>query len=180
MVSLVRFEPSLHSNKLYKLYLDKSCSEFFRRTPFNLNFSSIQDIEATTSSSFFSVIDTNIQDPIGFICLTSYDPYFSSSCQIGLVLDEEYRDKHIPNTKLKYTFLIMLEFVDKLFKETNLNKIKVRILSHRTDLEESLRKGHFIYEGTFPEEVFFQGKRCAEKQFCITRKVFNKNYGDKK
>lgn len=153
-------------DRLFAYYESPEYAEFFRRVPRGLSRAEFSNIEQLTGASFF--VDT-----FGFACLADIDTY-GGSCQIGFLLDKEYWDQKINEKKI--AFLMTYNFVENLFKNTQIRKVSMRFLSNRTDIKNSLVSGKFKKEAEFKQSVYFDGKYQDELEYALLKEEFERFY----
>jgi RimJ/RimL family protein N-acetyltransferase len=172
---MIRFEKysDPHMPMLFHFYTEEEYKEFFRRVPFGLRPMDMNRFEDITKSSLYVALVEEI--PHGFCIISELDEY-GSTAHVGLVLDKKYWDKEYSPGQV-YAHVVQVTFLKQIFAKTQLNKIIMRFLASRTDLEESLLRGGLVKEALLRESVFYDGKFCDELEYTITRKEFTEKYG---
>lgn len=168
MIELTRYNPKEDSQVLYEIYKTPGFEEFFRRSPIGLGRDDFDKIEEKLQAMFFAVKYRS--ELVGFITLSCIDTY-GMTCQFGLLLDGRYQDYRTDSGN-KLCYEVTRCFLNYIFSNSLTNKVSMRFLQTRSDIEHSLTKGGFWKEAHFKDSVFFQGKFCDELEYAITRERF--------
>lgn len=169
---LQRYEKAEDGDFLIKIFRDPEYREVFRRVPKGLTKEDIRNYETFTESQLYIIFLG--EEKIG-LCMISKICNFSLSFQAGIVLLKEYHDQVVNGMKL--CFWAMNGMGYEIFGNTALRKAKMKILAYRADLENTLIKGGFIFEGRYPKEIDFGGEWQDEIQYSMIKEDFYKIYG---
>lgn len=165
-INIKRFEISYDVDKLYECYLSNDYSEFFRRTPPDLTYSEVTQLD-TPSCRFYSIY--NDSTLIGFITLNNIDNY-GQSAGYGLLIFKEYQETKIDNNKI--SFIASILFHKFIFSKTFINKLSARVLANRDDLVKNLERSGYEHEGYFKQAVLYDGKMCDEIEMAVFKDKF--------
>lgn len=163
-VRLTRFNKDIDGNAFWLMYQDESNREFFRRFSPTMTKPELLEFEQLSQATLLTVLWDEF--PVGFAVVTSIDP-LALTCQIGLMLEPEFRDKLVDGYKI--AFWAMFRLCSYLFNDTPMRKVSMRFLKIRTDIEESLKKGGFKKEAELRDSTYCYGKFQDELEYALMK-----------
>lgn len=126
--------------------------------------------ETITQAQLFTVLWD--EWPCGFAIVGTICPY-ALSCQAGLLLFPDYRDKVVDQMKIAHWSLYRL--CEMLFERTTMRRVSFRFLKSRTDIEHSFQRAGFLREGDYKESAFCYGMFQDELEYTCTQDIFKQN-----
>lgn len=168
-VRLTRFNKETDGELLWNIYQDDQYSEFFRRAPPSWTSLEVHNFESLTQSQLFTVLWD--EWPVGFAVVTQIDP-FALTCQVGLLLFPDYRDKIVDGYKIGFWSIYRL--CEMLFERTTIRKLSMRFLKSREDIEKSLSRSGFWKESDLKESCLCYGKFQDEFEYAFNKESFEK------
>lgn len=162
---LVRFEPELHSQVLYRWYYSGDYQEFFRNYP---SCPSAREIAESAIGKTFMIQYEGDGRFLG--CVMHFnEKEFSRNFEVGCLVDAQFQKHSVGITALK----ILLNWK---FNYCNLYKMKVNFVSSNKRIQKILDSFGAHQEGTFKKEVFINGEFYDIAAYAMFKKDFNTRY----
>jgi len=166
-VVLPRYSPAEHGEAFWSCYKDPDYIEFFRADPRGLAKEHALNYESIINGQLYAVVCEG--ELAGFVKIFQHDP-LSLSCQVGLLLFPEKRDKMVLGKKIcAWAFFAVLNY---LFGDFPIRKFFMIFLADRKDLEHSASRVGMVKEGHFTESTYCYGGYKDEVMYSAFKNLY--------
>lgn len=149
---------SVTADTVYKIrewVKDPYYAEYFRRYAPEFTWGDDQAVANLHAASFFVRVEDEIVGMVGF---ANYDPH-NKQIEYGILME-----KDCPN-KVKVIFDSGELVKDYVFNYLNLEKIFIRVITHRREIKRILAMNGFKLDGVLRQNVYWNGKLHDEWLF---------------